>query len=85
MKIYMVNETYDGAAKILRSVHKKAFSNREKAVEYVRNLIEEDKRSIMRYGYDPQFREKFDERDDRFWLYWKDGSHCWEIHELTVE
>lgn len=92
MKIYLINCNYVGrAGTYLERVPKEAFSTRRKAVERVKQLIEEDKRRINRGGKDYKFFETEDydgsERDGfaRFWLKWGGYSHCWEIHELTVE
>jgi hypothetical protein len=92
MKIYLVNSDYSWTGTdILTRCTKKPFSTYEKALEEVRRLIEEDKQTI-RYENCSTIEEK-EEKDGnditRFWLYWRSCgsrcSHCWEIHELTVE
>ncbi len=82
MKIYIINEgyTFDGAKK-LRDAHKLAFDTRQKAVNAIKDLIGMDKAEIDHTGK-MEFREEC--KDGRYWLYWKNGSHCWEIHELEV-
>lgn len=92
MKVYMINCGYTGRAPYLKHVPKEVFSTREKAVERVKQLIEEDKRQINRGGKDYEFTENTDfyggphDGFVRYWLKWGQyWHHCWEIHEIELQ
>lgn len=91
MKVYLINCNYVGRAPYLERVPKEVFSTREKAVERVKQLIEEDKRQINRGGKKYEFTEKTDfdggphDGFVRYWLKWGQYSHCWEIHEIELQ
>ena len=91
MKVYLVNAEYSWETdKVIGRVSKNVFSSYEKALEKVKALIEEDKRTIdykAKYTIEEK-TENVGHGITRFWLYWNSYgrcSHCWEIHEVTVE